>query len=198
MKRGGPGYVQPDTDAFPEMEDMNAFVMASGGIPTLAWLNGLTEGEKDIERLLDIAMASEVEAINIIPDRNFTPGVKDEKLTELQRVIAIAQARELPVVVGTEMNSPGQKFVDQFDSAELSPYVPLFMKGAYIVYGHSVMQRRCHLGYKSDWAKMQFKDRGAKNAFYEQIGRLVQPGRDALLAEFDADISAQQILEAIC
>ena len=39
------------------------------------------------------------------------------------------------------MNAPGQKFVDDFASAELTPYVPLFLRSAQIVYAHTLLQR---------------------------------------------------------
>ena len=40
-----------------------------------------------------------------------------------------------------------QKFVDDFGSEEFSPLVPVFLKGAHIVYAHSVLQRAGGLGY---------------------------------------------------
>jgi hypothetical protein len=137
MKRGGVGYVQPDGGSFPTMADMNKFILEAGGIPILTWLDGTSEGEKAIEELADVAMSTGVAALNIIPDRNYTPGVKDEKLVNLYAVVELAERRGLPIVVGTEMNSPGNKFVDSFDAAELKPLVPIFLKGANAVYAHS-------------------------------------------------------------
>ncbi|MFC1671680.1 alcohol dehydrogenase catalytic domain-containing protein [Planctomycetota bacterium] len=142
MKRGGVGYVQPDGDLFPTMADMNRFVLDAGGIPAYAWLDGTSSGEREIERLLDLAMSTGVAALNIIPDRNYIPGLRDEKLVNLQHVIDLAEKLELLLVVGTEMNSPGQKFVDAFQSAELSPFVPLFLRGARAAYEHSCRGRR--------------------------------------------------------
>ena len=51
MKKGGVGYVQPGKGSFPLMADMNRFVLESGAIPTLTWLDGTSEGEKAIEEL---------------------------------------------------------------------------------------------------------------------------------------------------
>jgi len=194
MKRGGPGYVQPDAGAFPRMAQVNEFVLAVGGIPTLTWLNGLSDGEKELDRLLDVAMSTGVEAINIIPDRNFTPGVEDELVANLRAVIAMAAERHLPIVVGTEMNSPGQKFVDDFDAAELAPHVPLFLQGAWIVYAHSVLQGRCGLGYASDWAKTHFPQRMDRNAFYETVGRALKPSRTETLAAVGSDPAPETVL----
>ena len=195
MKQGGVGYVKPDTGAFPKMEEMNKFVLAAGGIPTLTWLDGSTEAEKEIERLLDVAMKSGAAAINFIPDRNYGPGAGDEKLANLYGIVELAEKLGLPVVVGTEMNSPGQKFVDNFDSQQLSPLVPVFLKGAYIVYAHSVLQQRAGLGYTSDWAKENFETVTAKNEFFRKLGQLLQPWREELLDGLPEDVSPKKILE---
>ena len=55
----------------------------------------------------------------------------------LYEVIEMAEKHGFPVIVGTEMNAPGNKFVDNFAAAELQPLVPVFLKGAHIVYAHS-------------------------------------------------------------
>lgn len=197
MKRGGVGYVQPGKGSFPMMAEMNRFVLESGAIPTLAWLDGTSEGERCIEELLQVAMSTGVAAINIIPDRNFTPGVKDQKLQNLHDVIALAEKYQLPVIVGTEMNAPGNKLVDAFDAAELKPFVPIFLKGAYIAYAHSVLQRQCGFGYLSPWAKKHFNSVAAKNAFYEQLGRKLLPAQENCLANLPPETSPDTILARI-
>jgi len=197
MKRGGAGYVSPDAGAFPRMEEVNEFVLAAGGIPTLTWLDGTSDGERELERLLEVAMESGVAAINTIPDRNYKPGVKDEKLGNLYQMVELAEKLHLPVVVGTEMNSPGQKFVDSFATAELSPFVPVFLKGAHIVYAHSVLQQQCGLGYMSDWARSRFADTAAKSEFFEQVGRMLEPKREKLLGELDENTNPEKILQKL-
>ena len=194
MKQGGPGYAKPDKGDFPTMADMNRFILEAGGIPTHTWLNGLSDGEQEIEGLLEIAMQSGVAALNIIPDRNHTPGVKDKKLEKLYQVVELAEKLHLPVVVGTEMNSPGQKFVDDFDSQELSPLLGVFLKGAYIVYAHSVLQQKAGLGYTSNWAKKNFKGLSEKNEFFQKLGSLLKPEQEDSLADLSDDVTAQQIL----
>ncbi len=159
MKKGGVGYVQPGKGSFPLMADMNRFVLESGAIPTLTWLDGTAEGEKSLEELFATAIASGAAALNIIPDRNYTPGVKDQKLQNLYDVVEMAEKHHFPIIVGTEMNSPGNKFVDSFGTAELAPLVPVFLRGAHIVYAHSVLQRQSGLGYLSPWAKKTFASR---------------------------------------
>lgn len=176
MKRGGAGYVQPDAGDFPRLEEMNAFVLACGGLPTYAWLDGTSEGEANLARLLELGQQTGVAAINLIPARNYTPGKQDRKLDNLRAVIAFAEEKGLPIAVGTEMNSPGQPFVDDFACAELAPFAPTFVKGAYIFYAHTVLEQRRGLGYLSPWARAVFTDVHAKNNFFAEVGRRFQPG----------------------
>jgi hypothetical protein len=147
--------------------------------------------------LLEVSKATGAAAINVIPDRNYGPGHGDEKLTNLYSVIELAQKLYLPVVVGTEMNSPGQKFVDDFDTKELSPLVPVFLKGAHIFYAHSVLQQQCGLGYTSEWAKGNFKDIQEKNEFFQTVGSSLQPQYEDELGGLNEDVTAQEILDKI-
>jgi len=194
MKRGGVGYVQPGSGSFPSMSEMNRFVLQSGAIPALTWLDGTSDGEKNIDELIKVSMASGVAAINIIPDRNFTPGVQDQKLANLYAIVARAETLHLPVLVGTEMNSPGNKFVDDFESAELKPLLPVFLKGTHIVYAHAVLQGLACLGYLSDWASRSFADVPTKNRFYETFGARFCPGGEAALAIVSAASVPDEIL----
>lgn len=193
MKRGGPGYVPPDRGAFPTLAEMNRFVLDSGAIPTLTWLDGTSAGERAIEEWFDVSRRSGAAAINLIPDRNYTPGVRDEKWKNLCDVIALAEKNHFPILVGTEMNAPGNKFVDAFDTAELKPFVPLFLKGAYIVYAHSVLQRESGLGYLSHWAKRNFETVAAKNQFFETLGRRLQPAQEDRLRGLPSDVTPAEI-----
>ena len=197
LKQGGAGYVKPDTGSFPKLDEMNQFILAVGAIPVMTWLDGTSDGEQDIERLLDVEMKSGVVAINLIPDRNFTPGVKNQKLANLYRIVELAESRNLPIVVGTEMNSPGQKFVDSFKTAELKPLVPVFLKGAYIIYAHSVLQQTCGLGYLSNWAKKNFLTVAAKNEFFEKIGRLLKMAQQDIFIGLTENITPNEILQKI-
>jgi len=197
MKRGGVGYIQPDKGAFPLMADMNRFVAAAGGIPVLTWLDGTSEGEKDIEELLEVSMSTGAAAINVIPDRNYTPGAKDEKLANLYAVVELAEKLHLPVVMGTEMNSPGQKFVDDFDTDELKPLAPIFLKGAHIVYAHSVLQQKCGLGYVSDWAASNFDNVERKNEFYRNLGDSLDPRDEDKLSGLSEESTSREILEIV-
>jgi len=193
MKRGGVGYMLPDKGSFPLMADTNRFVLAAGGIPTVTWLGGTSEGEKAIEELLEVSRATGAAAINIIPDRNYGVGLGDEKVENLYQVVELAQKLYLPVVVGTEMNSPGQKFVDSFDTEELSPLVPVFLKGAHIVYAHSVLQQKCGLGYTSEWARENFESVTEKNEFFQALGSSLEPGQEDKLVGLSEDATVEEI-----
>jgi len=111
--------------------------------------------------------------------------------------VELAEKLHLPVVEGTEMNSPGQKFVDDFASKELEPLVPVFLKGAHIVYAHSVLQRKCGMGYTSEWAKKNFENVAGKNKFFEQIGSSLQPEHENNLVGLNEDVTPKEILAKI-
>ncbi len=197
MKRGGVGYIQPDTGSFPTLAEVDKFSLAAGAIPTVTWLDGTSDGEQAEEELLEVASRSGSAALNVVPDRNYTTGETDRKLKNLYAVVELAEKRHLPLVVGTEMNSPGQKFVDDFDTAELSGLLPTFLKGAYIIYAHSVLQRQCGFGYTGDWAKKNFRNTQDKNEFFEKLGDTLQPAREDELAGFSSDARPADILSKI-
>jgi hypothetical protein len=197
MKRGGVGYVQPDRGSFPKMADTNRFILEAGGIPVHTWLDGTSDGEKAIEELLEVAMSTGAAAINVIPDRNYTPGSPSEKLNNLYQVVELAEKLNLPVVMGTEMNSPGQKFVDDFDTEELKSLLPAFSKGAHIIYAHAVLQRKCGLGYTSTWAAKSFENAAEKNRFFEQVGRSLQPEHEDELSRLTDSVTPNEILDTI-
>jgi len=197
MKRGGVGYVQPGKGSFPRMADTNSFILAAGGIPVHTWLDGTSDGEKAIAELLEVAMSTGAAAINVIPDRNYTPGSSSVKLENLYHVVELAEKLYLPVVEGTEMNSPGQKFVDNFASKELEPLVPVFLKGAHIVYAHSVLQRKSGFGYTSKWAKTNFQNVDDRNKFFEEIGSLLKPEQEDILGGLNKETTAGDILAKI-
>ncbi len=199
MKAGGPGYVLPDAGSFPEMAQMNEFVLEAGGIPTHAWLDGSSAGEKEIEKLLEIGMANGTAAVNIIPDRNYVPGqgLENSKCKALYEFVELAEKLNLPVAVGTEMNKPGQKFVDSFNTDELSRLLPVFMKGAYIIYAHTWLQRINKMGYLSKWSAENFSSVVEKNEFFHQLGAALEPADINILQEIADNCEPGKILETI-
>ena len=180
MKRGGVGYLEPSPETFPSLEDVNQLVAACGALPCAAWLDGTSAGEQAIEELLDLLISKGVVTFNIIPDRNWNlpdPEVRRMKVQNLYRVVELAQKLNLPLNIGTEMNSSGQKLADDLNVPELAPLRESFLAGAYFIYGHTRMQRALELGYQSEWAKAYLPMRRERNAFYTQIGRLILPGQ---------------------
>lgn len=177
MKKGGVGYVAPRPESFPPIDRMNSFIAASGAIPTIAWLNGLSAGESDPDRLLDLHIAKGAAMLNIVPDRNWNvsdPEKQKKLIHELDRIIEACRERDLPIVVGTEMNAPGLKLVDDFSQPALARHLELFVDGAALLSAHTLLG---HLGrgYLSEWAKNNFSDTAAKNRFFSRFGRLVAP-----------------------
>ena len=133
MKKGGVGYMNPDPSSFPTLQEMNQFILDCGAVPTVAWLNGLSGGEADPGALLDLHMKYGARAITLIPDRNWNysdPEKRAKMAGELDRFIAAAVERDLPILAGTEMNAPGQKLVDDFSVPELAKHLDTFIAGA--------------------------------------------------------------------
>lgn len=132
MKSGGVGYVKADPESFPTLEEMNNFTKACGATPTIAWLNGLSAGENDVEALLDLHQKYGAGAVTLIPDRNWRAAdeSKSAKLVaELDRFVAACAARKLPLLAGTEMNAPGQLLNDDYTIAQLVKHLDIFCAG---------------------------------------------------------------------
>ncbi len=199
MKAGGPGYVQPEGKDFPTLERVNAFILANGGIPTYAFLDGSSDGEQAMEELLDVMVQSGVAAVNIIPDRNWNfkdSAVRHLKAEALDHFVGLAQARHLPICVGTEMNAHGQRYVDDFEAPELAKHYDAFLEGAHILHAHTLLQAHAGLGYTSAWAGRHFTSAQAKNAFYAQFGASVE-GPEALFAAVTPERTPQEILDGL-
>ena len=174
MKYGSPGYAAPDPRNFPALPDVVEMIRACGAMPMYAWLDGTNSGEQDAELLIDFFITAGGAGLNIIPDRNWNlkdQGEKALKVAKLNEIIAIAQRRNLPINVGTEINNDSQPLVDRFDSAELKPHVATFLDGARIIWGHSLLLRHGGFGYLSPQAEAAFgNDVRKKNAFFREAG----------------------------
>src|SRR5262249_49388195 len=108
MKQGGVGYVKPDSGSFPSVEDVHKLISACEALPCAAWLDGTSAGEQAIEELLHLLIDKGAVALNIVADRNWNIAdaeTKRVKLENLYRVVKLAQELDLPLNVGTEMNS---------------------------------------------------------------------------------------------
>lgn len=183
MKRGGVGYVRPDEATFPPLSEVMRAITACGAIPVVAWLDGTSEGEQRMDEFLDLAVGGGAGALTIIPERNWNvrdPAERELKVRELHRIVDLARQRDLPILVGTEMNKAGQPLLDRFDAEPLAPHRTDFLRGADWAYGHTVMERALGRGYQSEWARHELPRRGERNAFYTALGALVEPGPGAV------------------
>ncbi len=202
MKRGGVGYVQPSPESFATIEEFHTFIQACGALPCAAWLDGTTAGEKAMEELLALLIGKGVVTLNIVPDRNWNiadPDVKALKVAELYKVVELAQKLDLPLNVGTEMNSFGNKLVDDFDAPELASIRQAFLEGAYFIYGHTQLQRSQRLGYQSEWTKSHLPTRAERNTFYTLVGKLTPPGALglSLLETLSSAMTPDQIIATL-
>ena len=199
MKSGGVGYVKASPDSFPALQEMNDFTLACGAIPCIAWLDGMSDGEKDHGKLLDMHISCGAALLNIIPDRNWNfsdPEVKAAKTECLDAVIDAAIERDMPVIIGTEMNAPGQKLVDDFDCDALKKHNDIFTQGAAISFTHTLLSP-LGMGYLSKWAEENFADKAAKNEFFANFGKAVTPQKFAELRDRINAESANEIMELL-
>jgi len=198
VKRGGLGYEQPSPETFPPAEEFIAWVRSCGAIPMIAWLDGTSPGEEDTHALLSCLTGKGAAAVNMIPDRNWNvadPDTRRRKLAKLAEVVQAASELGLPLNVGTEMNKKGLPFVDDLAVDALRPYRDVFLRGARILVGHSLLLRFAGVSYVGEWAQAEFQSVAAKNDFFESVGglpplgsrvarELEQSGRDAAWAWF--------------
>ncbi len=202
MKRGGVGYIQPNADTFPMIDEFYQVIFDCKAIPCAAWLDGTSAGEKAIGDLMELLISKGTAAINIIPERNWNikdPEEKAIKLENLNQVARIASSLDLPVIVGTEMNSYGQKMVDDFNASELIPLRDQFIDGASFIFGHTQMQKYFGMGYQSSWAEKYFNNRRSKNEFFLSSGRIFPASEKTCknLKAINQDMSPEEVLTAL-
>jgi len=202
MKRGGVGYITPSPAMFPTLGELNRLIHACGALSCCAWLDGFSETERDAQGWLAFQVSNGAVALNIVPDRNWNVAdeeLRRQKVARLHEIIAAAGELHLPILVGTEMNSFGQKLVDDFDAPALAPYRQRFLDGAYFVVGHTLLQRALGLGYHSPWAREHFPERRRRNDFFTEVGRRAPAGArgTALLRSLGPSPSPQDILRAL-
>jgi hypothetical protein len=199
MKSGGVGYVKASPDSFPALQDMNDFTLACGAIPCIAWLDGMSSGEKDPDRLLDMHISHGAALLTIIPDRNWNfsdPAVKAAKTKCLDAVIAAAGKRDMPIIVGTEMNAPGQKLIDDFGCDALKKHNAAFVDGAALAFAHTLLAP-LGMGYLSTWTEENFSGKAEKNDFFVKFGKAMTPLK---FAEIEGQLKgkpAKEILELV-
>ncbi|MDA3925473.1 MAG: hypothetical protein PF904_12315 [Kiritimatiellae bacterium] len=174
-KRGGIGYIQPTDKTFPLADDFINWVKSCDAIPTIAWLDGTSDGEADAEKLVKLMTAKGCAALNIIPDRNWNikdPDTAALKQKNLDDLIQACVSRDMPINIGTEMNKGGLPFVDDITGPVLNKYADLFTEGANIMVGQTILARYAGCSYCSDKAASKFSSIKEKNTFFSAVGAL--------------------------
>jgi hypothetical protein len=204
MKRGGVSYTQPSPKNFPTAEEFHEMVISNGALPALCYLNGTTEGEQCMEELLSLLVSKGVVAMNMIPNLAVPEPFSDPDNSELRQTRSklllntanLAREFDLPLHIGTEMNSYGQRQVDDLNSPELAPLRDRFIDGAYFIYGHVRLHRSLGIGYQSEWANSFLPTRSDRNSFYTRAGFLIPPGIPGFqaLKKLNVTMSPQEIV----
>lgn len=190
MKHGGAGYAAPEEGSFPALEEVVEMTLACGAVPSGGWLDGTNDGEADAVELFRFWLSKGIPTVTIIPERNWNPKDPREKAAKVQHLreaVDAAVRLEMPILVGTEMNADGQKFVDAFAAAELAPYRQAFLDGAHFIWGHTLLKMTAGVGCVGDWAVRHFGDDAARrNQFFRRVGRLPYP-EEATMARLAAE-----------
>jgi hypothetical protein len=194
MKRGGVGYVAPEAGSFPAIDDMIAMSAAAGALPTNTWLDGMNPGEDTAKEIVAHYGAKGVLVWNLIPDRNWRIADVDDRARKVEKMHEIAAevaAANILLVHGTERNKAGLPFVDDLGGEFLAPIAGQLRDGALALYGHTAMTRFADRPLGGEWARGAFDDAGARNRFYREVGRLLEPGEGARAKLVGACASAE-------
>ncbi|MFW6456946.1 MAG: hypothetical protein ACOC0A_01510 [Planctomycetota bacterium] len=173
MKHGGVGYVKPDNDSFPPLEEVVGMTLDEGALPSGCWLDGASEGEANPREHFAFLKDKGCVSITMIPDRNWNvpSDERQSKVSKLDEAIEAAQDLNMPILVGTEMNKYGNRLVDDFESDALAPHLDTFRQSAHIVWGHTLLKMTAGVGYVGEWADSRFgNDVSAKNDFFREMG----------------------------
>jgi hypothetical protein len=179
MKHGGVGYAPPEEGSFPLLDDVVRMTLDCGSIPSGCWLDGTRAGEADPMAHFGFLRDKGIPTLTIIPDRNWNledPEEKAVKVRNLHAALDAAAELDMPVLVGTEMNKYGQKFVDTFSAPALEPYRQTFLDGAHVAWGHTLLKTTAGVGYTGEWAREWFGDDvPARNDFFRRVGASPYP-----------------------
>ncbi len=202
MKKGGLGYQQPDETTFPPIDEVIQRIRRCRALPCSAWLDGSLPGEANPREQLECLMAKGLEMVNIIPDRNWNfkdPAKQEVRVRALYEYIDTANALGLPIIAGTECNKPGQRKVDDFADEHLRPAMKDFLKGANVLFGHTLLLRYANYAYSDQRAKEEFPERARRNDFFASVGALPVPPaalRQTFAEESDPEKNLDRIRDA--
>jgi len=200
MKYGGVGYAAPGEGSFPDLDAVVQMTLDCGAVPVGGWLDGTNDGEADPNELFEFWLSKGLRAVCIIPDRNWNiadPREKAVKVANLDEAVRAARRLHMPLIVGTEMNAAGQKFVDTFSAPELAPHGQAFLDGAHFAWGHTLLRLTAGMGSTGPWADAHFGGDGARrNEFFRRVGAAGYPAGPALaaLAELGGEAEPAAVL----
>ncbi len=203
MKFGGVGYAPPEEGSFPVLEDVVQMTLDCGALPSACWLDGTSEGESDPMELLGYYRETGCVALTIIPDRNWNVADAAEravKVRNFEAVLDAADQLQMPVLVGTEMNKYGLKFVDTFSAPEMAPHRQTFLEGARFAWGHTLLMMTAGVGATGEWATRHFGDDiAARNDCFRKAGAAPYPDEAQLrmLFDMDSNCAPDELLEVI-
>lgn len=172
-KQGGIGYEAPSEKTFPSVDDFVQWVIRSGGMPMIAWLDGTSSGETNPERLLECQASKGAASLNIVPDRNWNikdAAKQEEMVNNLDRIIKTATAMQMPINIGTEMNKDGLPYADDLRGPVLKHYAKEFVEGADVMIGQTLLSRYVGISFLSDGASGAFGDRLKQIKAFARIG----------------------------
>jgi len=203
MKQGGPGYMLPGPGSFPALDEIVDATQACGALPCYAFLDGTNRGEQDMASQLEYLIERGIVALVVIPERNWNvsdAGHAQELVQRLHQALDVAQAMDFPVFIGTEMNKPGQRQIDDLSVPALRAYARQFQQGADMLYAHTALARTGGLGYHSEWARAELPSRAQRARFYGEIGRHMRPadGSIARAASVMQSAGPRAALRALC
>ncbi len=176
VKRGGLAYETPTRAMFPAVDAFVQWILESRAIPMATWLDGESEGERDPAAMLECLREKGVAAVNIIPDRNWNiadAAQRQRKIDNLRKFVATAEAMNMPINIGTEMNKDGQPFYDDLTGPVLKEFAASFLDGARVMIGQTILSRYADYAYCDARVAADFNNnRRQQNAFFAAVGAL--------------------------
>jgi hypothetical protein len=203
MKHGGVGYAPPEEGSFPSLEEVVEMTLACGAVPSGGWVDGTSEGEADPMAHFSFLRSKGIPTLTVVPDRNWNlenPQERALKVRKLQEALGAAARLEMPILVGTEMNKHGQKFVDTFSAPPLAPHRQTFLAGAHVAWAHTLLKSTAGVGYAGERADEWFGDDDrARNEFFRRVGSAPYPsdGQMERLRQTGPDAAPGSLLEAL-
>ena len=199
-KKGGIGYEAPSDKTFPPVDDFIQWVASNQAIPMIAWLDGTSDGEADPAVLLECQASKGAAALNIIPDRNWNikdPAQQEIKVRNLEAIIKVAMGLQLPINIGTEMNKDGLPYADKLDGPVLKRFAPLFLEGANVMVGHTLLARYADCAFGSPDAEGAFGNREKQIKAYARVGAApaLREAEDEALAETTPDQALAMLMD---